>query len=136
MAAVALACMIFGPVALKMDLDNQAEAAMSYSMVLNTVYQTTRGQEQHLNLVNLTFDDSYPTGGELLGPADLGTTYPPLFVFGVRDCAGYVFDWDRANQKLKVYYSDDNDSSDGPLIEVPNTTDLSTLSPIVLVIGW
>lgn len=72
---------------------------------------------------NIATDSSYPTGGESLTPADLGLSTIKFLAASAN--AGYVPEYDYTNQKLKLYYGDNNNASDGPLIEVPNTTDLS-----------
>lgn len=52
----------------------------------------------------------------------------------VVDCGGYVVAFDPATGKLKIYYSN-SDAADGPLIEVPNATNLSAVTFIVLVLS-
>lgn len=79
--------------------------------------------------VLVSLDNSYPTGGEavdLLGL--LGWTRLSMVVIPSK--SGYVFEWDYTNNKIIVYYGDNNNAADGPLIEVPNTTDLSLLTQI------
>lgn len=84
--------------------------------------------------VTLAFDDSYPTGGEVLAASDLGLSevrYFPTVLAG-----GYVLQYDYANGKLQAFYADNDAVADGPLIEVANATDLETLTGIkVLVFG-
>lgn len=85
-------------------------------------------------MVKVTFDSSYPTNGEALTAAQLGlnkvTVVIPL------PAAGYVGEYDLTNSKLKAFYGDNNNASDGPLIEVPNTTDLSAVSMYLVAIGY
>lgn len=50
-------------------------------------------------------------------------------------CGGYVPVWDSVNDKLSVYYGDNNNASDGPLIEVPTTPDLSGTTFVLTVIS-
>lgn len=72
----------------------------------------------------------YPTGGTALFTASLqakiGVGRNILAVIP-QDCGGYLPVFDQTNDKLKVYYVDNNNASDGPLVEVPNTTDLSAV---------
>lgn len=76
----------------------------------------------------VTFDSSYVTGGEPFTPAEVGLAYLSDF-----DCepstTGYVPVWDRSTNapKLMAFYGDNNNASDGPLIEVPAATNLSTV---------
>ncbi len=53
----------------------------------------------------VTFDSSYVTGGETLLPTDvaLGAFVGPVEIIAGED--GYVFKWDRANEKILVYES-------------------------------
>lgn len=87
-----------------------------------------------LNVVRVTFDSSYPTGGESLTAAQLGlnkvTVVIPL------TASGYVGEYDLTNSKLKAFYGDNNNASDGPLVEVANTTDLSAVTMNLVVIGY
>lgn len=87
------------------------------------------------NIVDITFDSSYPTGGESLTRQDLGMDSEVLMVLPQLGDTGYVVLYDRTNSKLMAYMGDNNNASDGPLIEVANTTDLSTLDVRLLVIG-
>jgi hypothetical protein len=75
-------------------------------------------------LTIITFDSSYPSGGETLTASDFGMTE----IYGVSvigDCGGYQFNYDQSNLKLKVYYQqpltgvvtdDDSASSNGTAI--------------------
>lgn len=81
--------------------------------------------------ISFAGDGAYPTGGtasfeaayqaKVLSARTIVTVIPG-------DCGGYVPVYDRTNDKLKVYYADNNNASDGPLIEVPNATDLSAVT--------
>ena len=85
----------------------------------------------------VTFDNSYPTGGEPFTPAQLG-----LGTLERIQCdpssGGYIVTWDRSTSapKLLALYGDNNNAADGPLIEVPNTTNLSTLVTTFTATGW
>lgn len=83
----------------------------------------------------VTFDSSYPTGGEAFTPASLGLTgLEQMFV----QPGTYVVNWNRsaASPLLLAYMGDNNNASDGPLIEVANTTDLSALVLQFEAIGY
>lgn len=79
--------------------------------------------EKHLYEGTIAFDSSYPTGGEALDGAG-NRKYSSVWVVG--GTAGYSFSWDAANQKLIAYYADNNNASDGPQIQVPDTTDVAS----------
>jgi hypothetical protein len=72
----------------------------------------------------ITFDDSYPTGGEALTANTIGGGSVVAAFFEVED--GYVFRYDKANSKVLAYWVDT--TVDGAaLAEVADTTDLSAV---------
>lgn len=80
----------------------------------------------------LTFDSSYPTGGEAFAPTSVGLVQLTELVVrpGIgASTVGYVPTWDRSVSapKVLVMMGDNNNASDGPLIQVADTTDLSAL---------
>lgn len=91
-----------------------------------------------MDLVHFTGDSAYPTGGTASFKSKIrdlaNDNRQPLAVIG-QDCGGYVPVYDHANDKLKVYYANNDGGADGPLIEVPNATDLSGVTFNVLVIS-
>jgi hypothetical protein len=93
-----------------------------------SVYYHVRGDEYETRKT-IAFDSSYPTGGEPLSTTDLGFKAQPSVV-EIEPKAGYVFEYDFTNQKILAYYGDNNNASDGPLIEVPNTTNLATVTGV------
>lgn len=99
--------------------------ALTYSSVTRTVMGTQQVVEGLM-----AFDSSYPTGGEAFSLAGVGVTR--LDQLDVFPGGGYVFEWDRSTTSPKVlaYYGDNNNASDGPLIQVPDTTNLSTVTNV------
>lgn len=82
--------------------------------------------------VNVTFDSSYPTGGEAFSTSDLG--FGTVFYVEVLPTAGYVFEYVASTGKIKAYWVDT--TTDGAaMAEVANTTNLSTVTAIVKVVG-
>jgi len=78
------------------------------------------------------FDSSYPTGGEAI---DL----PLNEVNGmlIENKAGYSFEYDRTNKKIKAYQYNYPGAAAGPATEVPNATDLSTITGVAFIAwGW
>jgi hypothetical protein len=70
----------------------------------------------------VTLDASHLAAGEAIdATGDLG--YDVVIFEG----GPYVLQWDKANQKVLAYYGDNNNAADGPLIAVPDTTDLSAV---------
>ena len=51
---------------------------------------------------NITFDSSYPTGGEALTAAAFGLNAISLML--CETASGYMFQYDYSNAKLKAYY--------------------------------
>jgi hypothetical protein len=77
---------------------------------------------------SIAFDSSYPTGGEAM---DLSKKIPTdLHMVWFEANGGYVFQYDYANKKVKAYYADYSESTDGVLIEVANAVDLSGLTDV------
>lgn len=58
----------------------------------------------------VTFDSSYPTGGEAIAPGDLGFSVAiETVLIGSNDEAGVSARWDQANSKVLLF--DENDTS-------------------------
>lgn len=88
----------------------------------------------------VAFDDSYPTGGEPFN-AESESNFSEVFAVFVASKSGYVFEYvnsaTAANRKIIAYYSDYDAVADGALIQVPDTTNLATLTGVtVMVIGY
>ena len=103
-------------------------------------------------VLDITFDSSYPTGGEALDLTDYVGTIESVTI---EQKDGYQFMYDRANKKVKVFsptldvvIQDDNPAtSNNNLVielagttanratEVPDTTNLSTVSTTLVVTG-
>ena len=82
----------------------------------------------------ITFDSSYPTGGESLTPADAG--FDSFHVVTAHQKSGYTFEMDYTNNKLLAYYYDYNGSADAAAIQVANAVDLSGVtSHKVFIVG-
>lgn len=104
-------------------------------MVVEEVFTLRALADRYVHVHKVDFDASYPTGGEALTVAELGFSVKPDVVL-VFPRLGHVFEYDMANEKLLAYWGDNNNAADGPLVEVPNTTNLSALvDVIVLSIG-
>lgn len=92
------------------------------------------GAKQRISVTTITGDSSYATGGYAITANQVNFSRITA-VLAVGANTGYVPVWDAANSKLKVFYGDNNNASDGPLIEVPAATDLSAVSFTVLAFG-
>lgn len=84
--------------------------------------------------IDVTPDNSWLAAGEALTPEDFGLTE---VLFAVAEPkGGYVFRYDRANEKLLAYRADYDAVADGPLVAVPDTTDISGVGAVrVMAIG-
>lgn len=101
-----------------------------------TVVEKFRGAggDRLLHVHKITFDSSYPTGGEPLTAADLGWSDNASLLDVVALSGPYTFQYDAANAKILAYWVDT--TVDGAaMAEVVNTTNLSTVSTYVLSFG-
>ena len=90
---------------------------------------------QHAHL-RVTFDSSYPTGGEAIDFKQYAGFTPAVVFFQQRApiTGAYNFVYDRTNKKILVFWVDT--TVDGAaMAEVANTTNLSTVQVDVLLIG-
>jgi hypothetical protein len=93
-----------------------------------------------INIDEITFvgPTAYPTGGttgfEAVVSAILGRGGIDVLGIVQIDASGYVLRYDKANDKLFILYGDNNNASDGPLIENA-TADLSGTTFRVLVLS-
>ncbi|MGD9676429.1 MAG: hypothetical protein AB7V19_07075 [Candidatus Bipolaricaulia bacterium] len=83
-----------------------------------------------VDTISFLADASYPTGGSAFEAAYKALVGAGREVVQVipGDCGGYVPVFIPADGKLKVYYGDFNNAGDGPLIEVPNATNLGAVT--------
>ena len=86
------------------------------------------------NIVDITMDSSYPTGGEEITANQLGLSVIDFVL--PSPAAGYVFEFDHANKKLMAYQTDCDLVANGALVEVTDKTDLSEVTVRVLAIGY
>ena len=69
-------------------------------------------------IVDITFDNSYPTGGWAIAASDLGIeALYNLEIPGVTP-GGYLLAWDRVNGKIKAFEFDYDASADGAAKEL------------------
>tara|TARA_B100000900_G_C20283839_1_gene595210 strand:- start:50 stop:361 length:312 start_codon:yes stop_codon:yes gene_type:complete len=79
--------------------------------------------------LKITFDSSYPTGGE---PLDLTTYVSNIETVHVEVSGGYVFQYDRSNKKVLAYEAGADSAA---LDEVASATNLSSTVTFVTVTG-
>ena len=76
----------------------------------------------------ITFDSSYPTGGEAIVPGDFGFSEINHVIVGPNDAAASrIAAWDRTNSKIKLFTALST--------EAANASNQSTISMPLVVIG-
>ena len=75
---------------------------------------------------SIDWDASYPTGGEDFTPSQIGLKTIEHIVFAPKD--GLLAEFDSAANKVKAFFFDYNNASDGLAIEVSDTFDLSAVT--------
>lgn len=87
-------------------------------------------------LKTVTFDSSYPTGGESFSPADVGlSSFYLVAVFpDANALPGHVVQYNYTSGKLMVFV-EEAVAAGGPLLEIANTSNLGTLVVRVLCLG-
>jgi hypothetical protein len=85
-----------------------------------------------MTTANVTFDNSYATGGEAIAVSDLGFTRLDILIAHAGQ--GYLARWDGSvtTPKILLYRQT---AATGALVEVPSTTDVSTVVVRVLAFG-
>ncbi len=81
----------------------------------------------------MTFDSSYPTGGEPLAASALG--FSSITSVRIHPTGGYVFEYDYTNKKVLVYV-EEAVAAGGPLLELADTTDIATIAPRFSALGY
>lgn len=92
------------------------------------------GAAMKSSICRIDWDDSYPTGGESLTPSDFDMVHIAA-VIKIYDDELYSYNFSRENQRLMVLEFEYSSGTDGNMIEMGNTDNLSTLSTTVLAIG-
>lgn len=85
--------------------------------------------------VEVTFDNSYATGGLSFTPANVGLSeFDVVLISPHAGVGGYTIQYDYTTNKLLVFV-EEAVAAGGPLLEVANATDLSTLKARILCVG-
>lgn len=83
----------------------------------------------------ITFDSSYPTGGEDLLPTAVGLSSKVEFI-GVTSAAGLIFEYDYANKKIKAIWPTTDATAPAAGEEVASATNLSTVTCNFIAFGY
>ena len=89
---------------------------------------------------DLAFSSTYTTAGETLTVSQVGLSkITDIITQYAEDGSSqfYLVRWDgsKTSPKVKIGYGDNNNASDGPLIELPNGTSLTGLNARVFIFG-
>jgi len=106
--------------------------------VTHTVLKQGHNNEsRRVNVVSLAFGDgvlTYPTGGVPLTKAKMGlaTHIESLSFMDEGNANGFVYKYDRANEKIRIYQGDNNNAADAALIELVADTATPALATLVV----
>lgn len=108
------------------------------ALTITKVGRSTVFGDRRVRFFDITFDTSYPTGGEALTPANLELTRIDfLQAHSKGDDPAYVVNYDYTNEKILVFgVEQDADAAvTEPFDQENDTADLSGLIVRVMVIG-
>ena len=110
------------------------------SVTISAIELTRHTPELHRWRVDVTFDTSYPTGGEVVDVTPYLDAIDEVVVQTPVTNTGHVVSVDDATFsagtfKALLYYGDYSNASDGPLVQVPNTTNVATAVATFIVSG-
>ena len=83
----------------------------------------------------ITFDSSYPTGGEPLSNSDVQLSSKVDFL-QASSVDGYIFEYDYTNSKVVAYLPNSDATAPSVAKEVANTTDLSSVTCNFIAFGY
>jgi hypothetical protein len=114
--------------------------APAFAKVSSPGNPNTTVSNKRLRVVDVTLDNSYPTGGYAITPAQLGfkVRIETVFDATAKNAAGtsaVPCRWDPANQKLQCYRYDGASAGKAFLEEVVNAVDLSTFTVRLTALG-
>ena len=82
----------------------------------------------------ITMDSGYVTGGEAVSFPGVATA--GIAAMFINNKNGYSFEFDKTNSKVKAYYCELSAGTDGVLIQVAASVDLSGVTADFLLIGY
>jgi hypothetical protein len=93
-------------------------------------------------VMTVTFGDgvlTYPAGGIPLTAAQMGcpNEVRTLNLFSPDSANGFVYKYDQANNKIRIYQGDNNNAADAPLIELASGSATPAAATLYAeIIGW
>lgn len=114
-----------------------AASDVTYSLVRKDIGESGRRQ---IN-ASISFGDgalTYPAGGVPLTKAKLGlpNTVDSLVLNDPASANGFVYKYDAANEKLRIYQGDNDNAADAPLIELTGAATPAAATLKVVAVGW
>jgi len=103
------------------------------ALTLTPTSDTTQRYGRHvigdlvMKLITITWDNSYPTGGEAIAPADVGLNQILAVIPTHGTLGSRIYAWDPVNSKLMMFTALGTEAGNG--------TDQSTISTPVIFIG-
>lgn len=82
---------------------------------------------------------TYPTGGVPLAKASLGcpNSLEELVLLDPANANGFVYKWDKTNNKLRIYQGDNDGASDGALVELAGGSATPAAATLIAKVrGW
>ena len=93
-----------------------------------------------VTVVDITFDSSYPRGGEAIDADDIGHGFNEIVSIHGNPSTGasygYILSWNSSTEKLVVLETDSDYAGDRSLKEVANATNLSAATFKCFVTGY
>jgi hypothetical protein len=116
-----------------------AAANVTTAVVNQHQQQVSQGRRQ--GKFSVAFGDgalTYPTGGVPITKAAFGCpNVIESFIFEGTGANGFVYKYDQANEKIRIYQGDNNNAADSELIELAGGSATPAAATLfALVIGW
>lgn len=117
-------------------------AALNAGSVTYTLGRQRKEESGHrVNVVTLAFGDgalTYPAGGVPLTAAKLGTPNEivSLVFLDAANANGFLYKWDKANNKLRIYQGDNTNAAAAPAVELATSATPAAASLVCQVVGW
>lgn len=104
---------------------------------VSILQRTKLGHNFNVAICTWAWDATYPAGGEAATANQLGMSTISAVIPISTNTGGYVYNWDAANSKLMAFYSNNDSTADGPLIDIAvgDTAALTGFITTLLVIG-
>lgn len=118
-----------------------AIASTDVTYALQEGTQQTSSSSRLQGIYAITFGNgtlTYPAGGVPLTAGKLGcpASLEELLLVDPANANGFVYKYDRTNQKLRIYQGDNDNVADAPLIELLTSAAPAAATLYAKVSGW